>query len=302
VEAALKRGVEWLHVDYEPHLADFYRACGFRPTKAGLIHLGLDGDTVSLSPSDRVKTSASRSTTLSEVPIFSGDAAKHLAPTLQLDMIERLRTACRDDLRVIAATLYGSFVTGEADAYSDIEAALYFVPEALATLDRQAWVAQIAPVELFFADDFGHYTAIFANLVRGEFHFHAADRIPEVAGWRGSAWFPSVEAAVLVDRTGDCRQIDGLENAPPDRDPPEMAARLAANFANGVLFGSQVLARGEAARSLEVLVFTLRYLEWLARLVEGNVAHWPTPSRRWERDLSAEAQARFIDCTARSSR
>ena len=33
-------GCEWLHVDFEPHLAPFYfDACGFRPTKAGLIHL-----------------------------------------------------------------------------------------------------------------------------------------------------------------------------------------------------------------------------------------------------------------------
>jgi GNAT superfamily N-acetyltransferase len=33
-------GCEWLHVDFEPGLAPFYfRACGFRPTEAGLIHL-----------------------------------------------------------------------------------------------------------------------------------------------------------------------------------------------------------------------------------------------------------------------
>ncbi|MFF8285266.1 GNAT family N-acetyltransferase [Streptomyces albus] len=33
-------GCEWLHVDFEPHLRDFYfTACGFRPTDAGLIHL-----------------------------------------------------------------------------------------------------------------------------------------------------------------------------------------------------------------------------------------------------------------------
>jgi ribosomal protein S18 acetylase RimI-like enzyme len=33
-------GCEWLHVDFEPHLAGFYRAaCGFRPTEAGLLHL-----------------------------------------------------------------------------------------------------------------------------------------------------------------------------------------------------------------------------------------------------------------------
>jgi ribosomal protein S18 acetylase RimI-like enzyme len=33
-------GCEWLHVDFEEHLAPFYfDACGFRPTLAGLIRL-----------------------------------------------------------------------------------------------------------------------------------------------------------------------------------------------------------------------------------------------------------------------
>ncbi|MFW8644945.1 GNAT family N-acetyltransferase [Rhizobium beringeri] len=36
---ARERGAEWLHVDFEPHLTGFYRACGFRPTKAGIIKL-----------------------------------------------------------------------------------------------------------------------------------------------------------------------------------------------------------------------------------------------------------------------
>lgn len=36
---ARSRGAEWLHVDYEPHLASFYESCGFRPTAAGLIDL-----------------------------------------------------------------------------------------------------------------------------------------------------------------------------------------------------------------------------------------------------------------------
>ena len=34
-----KTGAEWLHVDFEPHLTGFYRSCGFRLTKAGLIKL-----------------------------------------------------------------------------------------------------------------------------------------------------------------------------------------------------------------------------------------------------------------------
>jgi len=39
---ARQRGAHWLHVDFEPHLTDFYRRCGFRPTAAGLIDLRPD--------------------------------------------------------------------------------------------------------------------------------------------------------------------------------------------------------------------------------------------------------------------
>lgn len=40
VDQARAAGCEWLHVDFEPHLAPFYlEACEFRPTDAGLIHL-----------------------------------------------------------------------------------------------------------------------------------------------------------------------------------------------------------------------------------------------------------------------
>lgn len=39
-EAAKAAGCHWLHVDFEPHLREFYfDACGFRPTDAGLIAL-----------------------------------------------------------------------------------------------------------------------------------------------------------------------------------------------------------------------------------------------------------------------
>lgn len=38
-DEARSLGAQWLHVDFEPHLADFYRTCGFRPTTAGLLRL-----------------------------------------------------------------------------------------------------------------------------------------------------------------------------------------------------------------------------------------------------------------------
>lgn len=39
-DEAKAAGCEWLHVDYEPHLTDFYvKACGFSPTDAALLKL-----------------------------------------------------------------------------------------------------------------------------------------------------------------------------------------------------------------------------------------------------------------------
>lgn len=37
--AAREANIEWLHVDYEPHLETFYHDCGFSPTLAGLMNL-----------------------------------------------------------------------------------------------------------------------------------------------------------------------------------------------------------------------------------------------------------------------
>lgn len=39
VSVARERGAHWVHVDFEPHLLDFYRKCGFRHSEAGLIRL-----------------------------------------------------------------------------------------------------------------------------------------------------------------------------------------------------------------------------------------------------------------------
>ncbi len=33
------RKVEWVHVDYEEQLEEFYKKCGFKNSKAGLIHI-----------------------------------------------------------------------------------------------------------------------------------------------------------------------------------------------------------------------------------------------------------------------
>lgn len=39
IDAARRHGIEWIHVDYEPLLHEFYTQCGFTPTSAGLVNL-----------------------------------------------------------------------------------------------------------------------------------------------------------------------------------------------------------------------------------------------------------------------
>jgi GNAT superfamily N-acetyltransferase len=41
VIVAQERGVEWVHVDFEPHVQHFYQQCGFRWTAAGLLHVAV---------------------------------------------------------------------------------------------------------------------------------------------------------------------------------------------------------------------------------------------------------------------
>ncbi|HVF98542.1 MAG TPA: nucleotidyltransferase domain-containing protein [Chloroflexia bacterium] len=216
----------------------------------------------------------------------------------QREMIERVRQICREDPRLVAALMYGSFTRGEGDAYSDIEFVLFFRDEEIGEVDQLEWVRQIAPVEMYFVNEFGNGTAIFSNLVRGEFHFDKASDMRLVQGWKDSAWFPSLEATIMVDHTGELARLLRPYTTPPQHDTPEQVRALCERFINWVLFGANVLARGEHARALEILGMAHRYLLWLARLAEGRTEHWPTPSKSLERDISPATYARFKTCTA----
>jgi lincosamide nucleotidyltransferase len=129
----------------------------------------------------------------------------------QQAMIERVRELCDQDDRVVAALMYGSFALGQGDRFSDIEFYLFFDDEASEGLQEEAWVGHIAPLALYYVNEFGNGTAIFENLVRGEFHFEAASNVSLVDAWE-SAWFPSLESAVLVDKSGE---LSGRTWTPP---------------------------------------------------------------------------------------
>ena len=217
----------------------------------------------------------------------------------QQSMIRRVRELCHAEERLAAAMMYGSFAREEGDAYSDIEFVLFFQDEALDEVNQQEWVTQIAPVALYFTNEFGNGTAIFETLIRGEFHFDKESDIPKVETWGKTDTFPSLESTLILDRTGELtRRLLKLVGPEPVRDSPERVRFLCYSFIKWTLFGSTVLDRGELARALALLGHVQLYLLWLVRLSEGSTQHWPTPSRLLEEDVSRAAYSRYLTCTA----
>ncbi|MDX6382084.1 MAG: lincosamide nucleotidyltransferase [Rubrobacteraceae bacterium] len=215
-------------------------------------------------------------------------------------MIKQVRQLCYLDERLVAAMMYGSFAQSEGDEFSDIEFILFFDDDVLEGLDQREWVDQLAPVELYFVNEFGVGTAIFDNLIRGEFHFGKASDIEKIDdSWKRTDWLPSLDTALLLDRTGELsHRLQMIVGPPLDRDTLEQTRFLCDSYVNWLLFGSNLLARGELARSLDFLGFVQRYLLWMARLLEHTTTHWPTPSKALEKDISEAAYARYTACTA----
>jgi lincosamide nucleotidyltransferase B/F len=216
----------------------------------------------------------------------------------QEDMIEKVRELSERDERVVAALMYGSFALGQGDQFSDIEFYLFFADEALEGLEEEAWISQIAPLDLYYVNEFGNGSAIFANLVRGEFHFEAASNVGLVDAWE-TAWFPSLESAVLVDKSGELtRRVGKLVRPLPDVDTPERAFFLCCSLMNWTLMGTNLLERGEYARAEAFLTLVHGHLLQALRLVEGKSANWLSPTRKLEEDASATHYERYRVCTA----
>ena len=213
-------------------------------------------------------------------------------------MIEKVREACRRDDRLVSALMYGSFSQGEGDEFSDVEFYLFFRDGVLGEVDEEAWVSQIAPVGLYYVNEFGNGAAVFENLVRGEFHFEgASDR--EALDALEFLWFPSLGSAVLADKDGELsRRASRLVGEPPDPDTPERALFLCNSLVNWTLMGVNLLERGEHARAEVFLTLVHGHLLQAARLVEGTTANWLSPSRKLEEDLPDVAYERFRSCTA----
>ena len=203
----------------------------------------------------------------------------------QHELIERVRALCAAEPGLDAALMYGSFTKDEADEHSDIEFWLFFTDTARKRLDPAAWCARVAPVSHVSPNEFGAHVAFFPGLIRGEFHFATTTHIPAVKLWpeRGAP----VERMLILDRSG---RLGPVLRALPERADPWRAETVVAEYCepllNWLVLAWHLVERGELLRAWDALGHAQRHLLWMARLAEDSTAHWLTPSRAAERELS----------------
>ena len=211
-------------------------------------------------------------------------------------IIERVQHVRQEDERLAAAMMYGSFAKGEGDGLSDIEFKLFFDNAALENLDLEEWISRISPVEMnfvneYFVNEYDNGTAIFDNLVRGDFYFDCASDVARI-DWsrKDTDWLPALEDTLILELiVGPFLDLDTSE-----------PVRFVRNCVlNGLLFVANPVVRGELASALNLFRVVRDQLLYMVRMLEGSTDRWFNPAKRLEANISPAAYARYAAFTAR---
>lgn len=215
----------------------------------------------------------------------------------QQKLIDAVKQKGAQDKQVEAVLMYGSFTQGCGDEYADVEFYVFVEDAAIEGLDTKQWIEQVHPIYTHFFNEFGTEVVIFENLIRGEFHFHAQSEMPIIESWKGMGYFPDPDAMCLYDRSGRLQeQLNKLKGG--QEDAGQDVQFLVDNMINNLLFGVNVMKRGEIARSLELLWYVQRYLAQLLRVLEQSTDHMVNPTKNLEHEISKEAYACYKACSA----
>jgi lincosamide nucleotidyltransferase len=196
--------------------------------------------------------------------------------------------------------MYGSFTKGEGDQYSDVEFYIFIKDDKFKKFQSRQWIADIAPYDLMFFNEYGTEVVIFSNLIRGEFHFLPESEIEVIKTFKPTGVFPDTESMFIYDTTGKLKPcLDDLGGDVPKRMTNENVNFAFNNFVNAWLMGINVLKRGELARSLEVLTYVQKYILHLLRIKERKVERWLNYTKNLENDLNTESYEEYSLITSK---
>lgn len=207
-------------------------------------------------------------------------------------LLDRIRRHAEATPEVVGLLLFGSLARQTADQHSDLDLGLYVSEDAFPSFDLGHWIAAIAPVAAIHSTEHAS-TVIFGDLVRAEVHLgppSAADCWPPLAG---TIAYPSLDAMVLLDRTGTLvTRVRPLIGRLPRR-TSEDGDREFLGLIDGLLVADSCRRRGELARALTYLTTARTHLLRLARLRAAAFDEWVAPERGLERDLDAATIQRY---------
>lgn len=211
----------------------------------------------------------------------------------QIGMIDQVKALAEADERISALLMYGSFIKGEGDKFSDIEFYIFHRED----FDHRAWVEQVRPLKMYFVNEFGTEVALFDNFIRGEFHFSSIEEIEVVKSWEGLTSFEHAGNMNLVDKDGRLEKIlAGISRIRPVHGDQARIDWLAQSFLNNLILIHNVVKRGDHAHAQQCFQLLLKYLMWLIRLADGADTHWENPSKNFADEISPANYASYVTC------
>jgi lincosamide nucleotidyltransferase len=218
---------------------------------------------------------------------------------LQEELIIKVRDNGSITSCVNAIMMYGSFTQGCGDTFSDIEFYVFIEDNSYTEFDSCPWVTEIHPVAAHLINEYGTEVFIFENLIRGEFHFLPVEGMSIIETFSSVGFFPDIDAMCLYDKNDMLkRNLKVLKGCYVDRTSSQNIENVVNNFFNAILYGINVLKRGELARSLECLGTVQKYFLQLLRIDEGKTDHWVNPVKALESEISSTQYYIYKKCTS----
>ncbi|RJF73058.1 hypothetical protein D3875_17420 [Deinococcus cavernae] len=162
------------------------------------------------------------------------------------------------------------------------------------------WLAQMLDGSEFqilhqVVNEFGTPNITVSGLIRIELHVANVAEMGAVLHWPNEHIHP--EKMLVKDRDGQLLALLRELAARPGLNPAQEAQQIFDRALNWLVFGWNVLGRGERARALELLRWLQAALLRLARLAHGQTAHWLNPYRMAEQELSPAVMQRYAALT-----
>ena len=210
----------------------------------------------------------------------------------QLTRIDQVKEVASSDPNIRAAFMYGSFIKGEGDKFSDIE--FYLFLEDNKSFDESSWIKKLGNPLVYFQNEFGTKVAVYDDLIRAEFHFLNIDEIEVIKSWEGLVSFENRDKMIHVDKDGRLKQVlDSIEVLSPVRNSEESVTWLAQSLINSLIHTFSLVNRREWAHAHMSFAFIQKYIVWLLRIDENSFKHWEGPTKSLEKELTSKAYEKY---------